>query len=56
MSKPLQETYLTMLTNRHPGRRKLKLINYIAKSLGIVESISAVPAADIMNMIQAIRN
>jgi hypothetical protein len=35
---------------------KLKLINDVAKSLGITESIAVVPAADIMNMIQTIRN
>ncbi|WP_417526911.1 KilA-N domain-containing protein [Marinomonas shanghaiensis] len=35
---------------------KLKLINDIAKSLGITESIAVVSATDIMNMIQTIRN
>jgi hypothetical protein len=34
---------------------KLKLINDIAKSLGITENIVVVPAADIMNMVQTIR-
>ncbi|WP_421854545.1 KilA-N domain-containing protein [Marinomonas sp.] len=35
---------------------KLKLINDIAKSLGITESIAVVSATDIMAMIQTIRN
>ncbi|MEP7731422.1 KilA-N domain-containing protein [Marinomonas primoryensis] len=35
---------------------KLKLINDIAKSLGITESIAVVSAGDIMSMIQTIRN
>jgi hypothetical protein len=35
---------------------KLKLINDIAKSLGITENIVVVPAADIMNMVHTIRN
>ncbi len=35
---------------------KLKLINDIAQSLGITENIVVVPAADIMAMIQTIRN
>ncbi|WP_339718664.1 KilA-N domain-containing protein [Marinomonas primoryensis] len=34
---------------------KLKLINDIAKSLGITENIVVVPAADIMNMVHTIR-
>jgi hypothetical protein len=34
---------------------KLKLINDIAKSLGITENIVVVPAADIMNMVETIR-
>jgi hypothetical protein len=34
---------------------KLKLINDIAQSLGITESIVVVPAADIMNMVETIR-
>lgn len=34
---------------------KLKLINDIAQSLGIEESIVVVPAADIMNMVETIR-
>ena len=34
---------------------KLKLINDIAKSLGITENIVAVPAADFMNMVHTIR-
>ncbi|ADZ91083.1 KilA, /APSES-type HTH DNA-binding domain [Marinomonas mediterranea MMB-1] len=35
---------------------KLKLINDVAKSLGITESIAVVSATDIMAMIQTIRN
>ncbi len=35
---------------------KLKLINDVAKSLGITESIAVVSATDIMSMIQTIRN
>lgn len=35
---------------------KLKLINDVAKSLGITESIAVVSAGDIMSMIQTIRN
>ena len=35
---------------------KLKLINDVAKSLGITESITVVSATDIMAMIQTIRN
>ena len=34
---------------------KLKLINDVAKSLGITENIVVVPAADIMNMVHTIR-
>jgi hypothetical protein len=34
---------------------KLKLINDIAQSLGLTESIVVVPAADIMNMVETIR-
>jgi hypothetical protein len=34
---------------------KLKLINDIAKSLGITENIVVVPASEIMNMVHTIR-
>jgi hypothetical protein len=34
---------------------KLKLINDVAKSLGITENIVVLPAADIMNMVHTIR-
>ena len=35
---------------------KLKLINDIAKSMGIDKDITILPAIDVMNMIQTIRN
>ncbi len=44
------------LPNPIQDDEKLKLINDVAKSLGITESIAVVSATDIMAMIQTIRN
>ncbi|RBO82670.1 hypothetical protein DFP76_105141 [Marinomonas aquiplantarum] len=44
------------LPNPIQDDEKLKLINDVAKSLGITESIAVVSATDIMDMVQTIRN
>ncbi|RBO82608.1 KilA-N domain-containing protein [Marinomonas aquiplantarum] len=44
------------LPNPIQDDEKLKLINDVAKSLGIIESIAVVSATDIMDMVQTIRN
>ena len=50
--EPVQQTLPTPIQDDE----KLKLINDVAKSLGITESIAVVSATDIMAMIQTIRN
>tara|TARA_R110000744_G_scaffold52291_1_gene112087 strand:- start:1425 stop:2000 length:576 start_codon:yes stop_codon:yes gene_type:complete len=49
--EPVQQT----LPSPIQDDEKLKLINDVAKSLGITENIVVVPAADIMNMVHTIR-
>ena len=50
--EPVQQTLPTPIQDDE----KLKLINDVAKSLGITESIAVVSATDIMAMIQTIRH
>jgi hypothetical protein len=51
-SEPVQQTLPAPIQNDE----KLKLINDIAKSMGIDKDITILPAIDVMNMIQTIRN